>query len=180
MARLIDIKLEYDAASHLRWVQRARQTFIGIPRKSIQAAGREVVSLLQENSPFGETNEFKFSWTYTTRDHGGGSVELLVENHARHAKFVIFGTKPHIIRVGGKAVMTFEGIGQLNFTGGSVGFHDQIFTKVIHHPGAKPNDMLDRPEFQIEVEERTRRQIESDIRRELVFGSASPSRIDLF
>ena len=51
---------------------------------------------------------------------------------ARHAKFVIFGTKPHLIKPKKKKALRWAGGGQ---------FH---FAKVVHHPGNKPDNWLQR------------------------------------
>ncbi len=52
--------------------------------------------------------------------------------HAPHAKFVLFGTKPHLIKPKKKKILRWAG-------GGA--FH---FAKVVHHPGNKPDDWIKR------------------------------------
>lgn len=51
---------------------------------------------------------------------------------APHAVFVMFGTKPHLIKPKNKKALRWAG-------GGA--FH---FAKVVHHPGNKPDDWLKR------------------------------------
>jgi len=51
---------------------------------------------------------------------------------APHAKFVIFGTRPHLIKPKNKKSLRWA-------SGGA--FH---FAKVVHHPGNRPDKWLDR------------------------------------
>ena len=51
---------------------------------------------------------------------------------AKHAVFVIFGTKPHLIEPKNKKT--------LRWAGGGI-FH---FAKIVHHPGNKPDNWIER------------------------------------
>lgn len=63
----------------------------------------------------------------------GGRQVLTVDNTHPAAIFVVKGTKPHLIRPkkkGGVLVFNTKGV--------------KVFTKLVHHPGTKPNNFMTR------------------------------------
>jgi len=63
----------------------------------------------------------------------GGRQVLTVDNTHPAAIFVVKGTKPHLIRPkkkGGVLVFNSKGV--------------KVFTKLVHHPGQKPNNFMTR------------------------------------
>lgn len=100
-------------------------------------AGRETVQ--QENKDTG----FMATTTQVTPVEEGGEVfsaDIFVP--AEYAKYVVFGTRPHVIRPRGNGVLSFDG----------------HFAKVVHHPGYAGNDFIFAP-----MPERFHRKLEEAI-----------------
>lgn len=57
-----------------------------------------------------------------------GSVKLMYGVNVRYAKWVVSGTKPHVIRPVAARALRFQGRGGITFA------------RVVHHPGTRAND----------------------------------------
>lgn len=90
------------------------------------ATGPYVRSILKERTPV-VTGRMKLSERYARTGFAEG-VRLEWRAYTPYAKYVIDGTRPHIIRpVAARALHWYSGDGR------------QHFAKVVHHPGNKPN-----------------------------------------
>ena len=92
--------------------------------------GRRVVERLQATAPV-KTGVLRQGIRYRTAltQHG---IELRLTSQAKHTLFVIYPTRPHIIRPVKARVLHF-------FVDGR-----EVFTRIVHHPGTKANPFVAR------------------------------------
>lgn len=103
-----------------------------IVRGGLRAGGQVIEKAIQDRIPVDE-GDLKESLRVTAGAKKGGRVYAHVKTggpKARHAHLVEFGTKPHEIRPKGAISLFFAG----------------VFSKLIQHPGAKPQPFM-RPGF---------------------------------
>lgn len=107
----------------------------GAQRAALRRVFRRAVTVAAEESPVGKGEgrgpRFRDAWAVETTDtHGGAEGELI--NRARHAPYVIYPTRPHIIRARRARALRFS-------AGGAVLYRRQVF-----HPGTKGNPVAMR------------------------------------
>ncbi len=132
-------------------------------RAATRALLRRMKERAEELSPVGkprpgrsERQRFKASWriTFQPTERGGAGV---LANVAPHAPYVIYPTRPHVIRARRARALVFEG------RDGRMVFRREVF-----HPGTKGNDVPGKvlKEFKDEAERELRRvavQVVADI-----------------
>lgn len=96
---------------------------------------------LVELSPTG-TGQLRRSWSVTP---ARGWLGLLIRNAAKHAGFVEFGTRPHVItpRRKGKKFLAWRsgGRGAASAFKGGEAVRPDIFARRVNHPGTERQDI---------------------------------------
>jgi hypothetical protein len=97
-----------------------------VVEKLVAATAEFAFNQMYSNAPW-HTGNLAMS-IKTTVDGAQASIKPL----AAHTVYVVKGTRPHIIRPKNASVLAFEG----STVGGL------IFTRLVHHPGTKPNPFI--------------------------------------
>lgn len=104
-------------------------------RKGLQSLLRFAVKVAQQESPVGQGERrgprFRDSWRFATQATGDGAAGELT-NVAPHAGYVIFPTRPHLIRARRARTLRFEGAS------------GPVFRRQVFHPGTDGNDVPGR------------------------------------
>jgi hypothetical protein len=104
--------------------------------------GPKVRTRIKDNAPRGKTDptsgrrvkRLADSIRYQRETAAGTAVNASWTANTPYAKWVIYGTKPHIIQAKAARYLRF-----VNKTG------QTVFAKRVHHPGTKPNPFHLRP-----------------------------------
>lgn len=123
-----------DYSNFSRRIEKAKERIHDANREGAQRVGRIYRDKARDMSPV-KSGTFASKWFYKTQVFDSGSeTEVTLYNTDPKASLIIEGTEPHIIKPKNAKSLTFFPSG-----GG-----DQIFTKIVNHPGTEPNDIYSK------------------------------------
>jgi hypothetical protein len=108
-------------------IERALRRPGGIGARFLQRRAERVATRARELAPGTLANHI----TTRVEDTGRGLAAYVISEHPA-TQYVIYGTRPHIIRPRRARVLRFRVDGRTVYAG------------VVHHPGTRPNDFLGR------------------------------------
>lgn len=115
----VEVRLNQGA---LRRLLRSRS---GAARRKLEERTRRVASIAEDRAP-GSMGDY-VSWEVV---EGPGGLQGVVRCDHPAVRFVLDGTRPHLIRPRRARALRFE-------VGGRV-----VFSKLVRHPGTRPNNFL--------------------------------------
>lgn len=118
---------------------KAEDALLDIRRDELRQFGRRVVSVMQAEAPK-KTGQFASGIRFRTTQEGD-AVSLSVSSPQPLGKWIVQGTKPHVITPRGQGY-------PLRFTVGGT----TVFAYRVQHPGTKPNNYPKRAVDQLRPE----------------------------
>lgn len=118
---------------------KAEQNLLKEKRELMRSEGSRMTELAKEEAPKGKTGKFAAGIRWQSFQ-AANDVGFKVTTPQPLGRWILEGTKPHIIRAHGKA-LKFLWEGGPRSSGEFTAYH---FYAYVHHPGTKPNPFMSR------------------------------------